>query len=210
MKHAFPMLVALTLVTGYIDALSFVAYDHVFTANMSGNTVLLGITLVQLWHPLGLTGGPAGHLVAIASFALGAAGAVLFLRKAELTARVVASVVGAEACLATLAFLARHAGYTSVVMLAAAAGAQSVLAVKAGVPGISTAYVTGTIVRAVSDAMNQGEPKHLRRGAATAAAWAAYGGGAALGALAFLALRERALLAAAAAFAVLAAVAARD
>jgi uncharacterized membrane protein YoaK (UPF0700 family) len=199
-RNALPLLLALTLVTGYVDALAFIGFNHVFSANMSGNTILLGITLVQLIHPLGIPEGPSGHLIAIASFAAGAAAAVLYLRKPELTRKQTAFLVGSEALLVLVGYFARHVGFESLVALAAAAGAQSVLAVKAGIPGISTTYVSGTIVHAMSDAMNLRDAHHLIKGATTAAAWAAYGAGAALGALGFWALHESALLVAAGAF----------
>src|ERR1700734_711634 len=35
-------LAALTVVSGFIDAVSFLGLGHVFTANMTGNVVLLG------------------------------------------------------------------------------------------------------------------------------------------------------------------------
>lgn len=203
MKNALPILLALTLVTGYIDALAFIGFHHVFTANMSGNTILLGITLVQLIHPLGIHEGPSGHFIAIVSFAVGAAGAVLYLRK-ELHPRQASTLIAAEAVLVLLGFWGRHVGDLSIVALAAAAGAQSVLAARSGIPGISTTYVSGTILRAVSDAMHFREPKHLLKGADTAGAWLAYGLGAAVGAAGFLWLRESALLPAAGAFVVLA------
>ncbi len=38
-------LVALTFSTGLIDALSFIALEHVFTANMTGNVVFLAFAL---------------------------------------------------------------------------------------------------------------------------------------------------------------------
>src|SRR5215210_7629086 len=38
-------LVGLTFVTGVIDAVSFLGLGHVFTANMTGNVVLLGFAL---------------------------------------------------------------------------------------------------------------------------------------------------------------------
>src|SRR5580700_4448470 len=40
-----PLLVALTLVTGLVDAFSYLALGHVFVANMTGNIVLLGFAL---------------------------------------------------------------------------------------------------------------------------------------------------------------------
>ena len=62
-----PLLVAMTLVTGLVDAFSYLLLGHVFVANMTGNVVLLGFALV---------GAPgfsiAASLAAIVSFALGA------------------------------------------------------------------------------------------------------------------------------------------
>ena len=39
------ILLAMTAVTGVVDAVSFLAMGHVFTANMTGNIVLLGFAL---------------------------------------------------------------------------------------------------------------------------------------------------------------------
>ena len=42
-RHRLPLaLLTLTGVTGVIDAVSFLGPGHVFTANMTGNVVLLG------------------------------------------------------------------------------------------------------------------------------------------------------------------------
>ena len=41
-----PMLVTMTLVTGLVDAFSYLVLGHVFVANMTGNVVLLGFALV--------------------------------------------------------------------------------------------------------------------------------------------------------------------
>src|ERR1700760_4313445 len=38
-------LIALTFTTGIIDAVSFISLGHVFTANMTGNIVLLGFAV---------------------------------------------------------------------------------------------------------------------------------------------------------------------
>src|SRR2546430_13335257 len=37
-----PLLLGLTVVTGLVDAVSYLALGHVFTANMTGNVVFLG------------------------------------------------------------------------------------------------------------------------------------------------------------------------
>src|SRR5437870_3704538 len=40
-----PVLLAMTAVTGLVDAVSYLALGHVFTANMTGNVVLLGFAV---------------------------------------------------------------------------------------------------------------------------------------------------------------------
>src|SRR5579884_811830 len=41
------MLVLLAVASGGVDAVSYLALGHVFTANMTGNTVLLGVAIGQ-------------------------------------------------------------------------------------------------------------------------------------------------------------------
>lgn len=62
-----PMMVALTLVTGVVDAVSYLKLGHVFVANMTGNVVFLGFALA------GASGlSTTSSLIAIGSFLLGA------------------------------------------------------------------------------------------------------------------------------------------
>jgi uncharacterized membrane protein YoaK (UPF0700 family) len=62
-----PLLVSMTLVTGLVDAFSYLVLGHVFVANMTGNVVLLGFALV---------GAPgfsiAASVSAVAAFGVGA------------------------------------------------------------------------------------------------------------------------------------------
>jgi uncharacterized membrane protein YoaK (UPF0700 family) len=45
------MLVLLSAAAGCVDAVSYLGLGHIFTANMTGNTVLLGLSLGQAdWH----------------------------------------------------------------------------------------------------------------------------------------------------------------
>jgi len=61
------LLLALTVVTGMVDAVSFLAFGRVFVANMTGNVVFLGFALG------GVTDfSIAASLVAIATFLVGA------------------------------------------------------------------------------------------------------------------------------------------
>jgi hypothetical protein len=62
-----PLLLSMTLVTGLVDAFSYLVLGHVFVANMTGNVVFLGFALA------GVPGfSVLASLAAVASFALGA------------------------------------------------------------------------------------------------------------------------------------------
>ncbi len=61
-----PLLVSLTVVTGLVDAFSYLTLGHVFVANMTGNVVFLAFALA------GATGFSAtASALALGSFALG-------------------------------------------------------------------------------------------------------------------------------------------
>src|SRR5277367_1311263 len=64
-----PLLVALTFVTGLVDAASYLKLGHVFVANMTGNVAFLGLALAGAG---GLSA--TASLVALGSFLLGALG----------------------------------------------------------------------------------------------------------------------------------------
>jgi uncharacterized membrane protein YoaK (UPF0700 family) len=64
-----PLLVALTLVTGLVDATSYLKLGHVFVANMTGNVVFLGFGIagaggISIW----------ASLTALGSFLVGGVG----------------------------------------------------------------------------------------------------------------------------------------
>ena len=61
-------MLALAFAAGYIDAVSYLGLSRVFTANMTGNTVLLGIALAQLDGDAAARSG-----LALAGFLAGAA-----------------------------------------------------------------------------------------------------------------------------------------
>src|SRR6266545_2355238 len=62
-----PLLLALTIVTGLVDAFSYLVLGHVFVANMTGNVVFLGFALA------GATGfSIPASLAALGAFSLGA------------------------------------------------------------------------------------------------------------------------------------------
>jgi uncharacterized membrane protein YoaK (UPF0700 family) len=72
------LMLALTFATGIIDAVGYLGLDRVFTGNMTGNVVILGMAL------LGADELPVlGPLVALAGFVAGAAGGGRVLKGAD-------------------------------------------------------------------------------------------------------------------------------
>src|ERR1700691_3991642 len=62
-----PLLLAMTIVTGLVDAFSYLVLGHVFVANMTGNVVFLGFAVA------GTPGFSIGaSAAAVASFCFGA------------------------------------------------------------------------------------------------------------------------------------------
>ncbi len=146
-SHATNLL--LTWAAGMLDGLSYVR-AHVFTANMTGNLVLLGIHLVQRDFP------DAGRsLLALFAFAAGCFVAGLLILKREDQGRPVMPI-GFSAELVFLVIFAglfqldRTAGgyllQGALIFTAAAALAvQSVVVRRLNVSGVVTTFITGTI-----------------------------------------------------------------
>jgi uncharacterized membrane protein YoaK (UPF0700 family) len=181
------LIVALAMVSGSADAISFVSLGHVFTSVMTGNLILAGV---------GIATGD-GTLFLHAALALGAfaAGALVGARLAGLPTehdppwpRRVSVALGAEVVL-LVAFtvvweLGRgHPGTSSravlLGLLAAALGLQSAAILRLGVAGLSTTYLTGTLTTAIQ-ALAHGAA--WRANARSLAILAAALGGAAAGA----------------------------
>ena len=145
-----PLLLAMTLVTGLVDAFSYLLLGHVFVANMTGNVVLLGFALV---------GAPgfsiAASLAALASFALGAViggrvGSLLGENRARLVstaASIQAVFIATAVVLAALSRTPIPAGfrYSLIVVLAITMGIQNAAARKLAVSDLTTTVLTMTI-----------------------------------------------------------------
>ncbi|HTU68931.1 MAG TPA: YoaK family protein [Candidatus Baltobacteraceae bacterium] len=149
-----PLLFGLTLVSGLIDAVSFLKLGHVFVANMTGNVVLLGFAI----------GGAkdisiAGSLVAIAAFMCGAlVGGRLSRRVGESGAHLlsVTTVVKivlmlAAALSASLFAIAGPSGYAITAILAISMGLQNAAVRSLKVPDMTTTVVTTTITGIAAD-----------------------------------------------------------
>ncbi|HKE37395.1 MAG TPA: YoaK family protein [Candidatus Baltobacteraceae bacterium] len=192
------LLVGLTLSAGYMDAVAFFGLG-VFTANMTGNTVLLGGAIAaRMLGDVRLPGG-IGIVVPLLSIAGFVAGALVAstavrsetqrppLRSAALLAFVVALFVAA----AVLYRLPHPLMAAAVALLSVAMGVQSVVAVRAGVPGVSTTFVTGTLLSAVMYLEGANQP-HPAAGRANAGIWACYLLGAVAGTVALYRLGSNA------------------
>lgn len=152
-----PLLVTLTLVTGVVDATSYLRLGHVFVANMTGNVVFLGFALAGA---RGLSA--AASLIALAAFLLGAlvggriAAACASHRGRMLRAAssVQLALMAAALVLAVLAAtpLDRAVRYVLIAALAVAMGVQNATAQQLAVPDLTTTVLTKTLTGLASEA----------------------------------------------------------
>ena len=181
-------LIGLTVVSGLVDAVSYLGLGHVFTANMTGNVVLLGFSAA------GASGfSAAACLTSLGSFLLGAAGAgraarVLTSRRQLLVIAMTIEAV-ATAAAAALAFGAAHVSqgwprYTIIAVLAFGMGVRNSTIRRIAVPDLTTTVLTMTLTGLAADSTLAGgaNPRASRRIAAVLAMVA----GAFAGASAFL------------------------
>ncbi len=150
------LLVAMTLVTGLVDAFSYLVLGHVFVANMTGNVVFLGFSL----------GGAAGFsitasLLALVCFILGSFGGG-FLgtqlghhrgRLLSVAAAVQTLLLAVAAILVTLSGNPVRAEYQYglIIVLGLAMGLQNASARTLAVPDLTTTVLTLTIVGMAAD-----------------------------------------------------------
>jgi uncharacterized membrane protein YoaK (UPF0700 family) len=147
-------LLGLTVVTGVVDAVSFLGLGHIFTANMTGNVVFLGFAL----------GGGTGVSVARSLTALGAfaCGGICGGRintcdltppRSLLTAMCVESLLLllAVACTAAPEFNASSVAYVAIVFTALAMGLRNAVVRKLGVPDLTTTVLTMTLTGLAAD-----------------------------------------------------------
>ena len=170
-----PLMLAMTLVTGLVDAFSYLVLGHVFVANMTGNVVLLGFALV---------GAPgfsiSASLTALASFFAGAtAGGRLGSKLPDHRGRLLSTAATIQAVfLATAVAFGFLSGvpvaggyrYGFIAVLGIAMGIQNAAARKLAVPDLTTTVLTLTITGVAADNALVGGPgsKAGRRLIATA------------------------------------------
>jgi uncharacterized membrane protein YoaK (UPF0700 family) len=137
---------------GYLDAVGYLTLG-IFTANMTGNTVLLGIAIGQGRWPAMVR-----VLVALAAFIAGAGVGALLFRERQRIGR----VLGVEAACLLAGLTVGWGGlpesrgaFPLIALLSAAMGAQSAAVRRVGEQRISTTYVTGTLTSLAADTVSQ-------------------------------------------------------
>jgi uncharacterized membrane protein YoaK (UPF0700 family) len=171
-----PLMIALTFLTGVVDAASYLEFGHVFVANMTGNLVFLGFALAGAAVLSAIT-----SLVALGSFLVGAlVSGYLSARHAEHRGRLLraASITQFTLILAALIValavgepLSSGTRYALLVPLALAMGVQNAAAQRLAVPELTTTVLTRTLTGLASEAGFIGGPgsKFGRRAIAVAA-----------------------------------------
>jgi uncharacterized membrane protein YoaK (UPF0700 family) len=165
------LLVALTVATGAVDALSWLVLDKVFSAFMTGNFVFLGLRI-------GGAGGPSVPrvLAAVAAFGAGALLAAWIVAPAEKShvmwpSRVTAAL--GAACAVQAAFLAMWIGVDAhpssgagdglIALSALAMGMQTTAVFSLGVRAVFTTAVTATWAVLMGDMSGWSESSGERR-----------------------------------------------
>jgi uncharacterized membrane protein YoaK (UPF0700 family) len=181
------LMLALTFTTGIVDAVGYLGLDRVFTGNMTGNVVILGMALV------GGTGLPVlGPVVALAAFMVGAAvgGRVLrsdahgwTSRHTWLFAGVGLVLLAAAAATFGTGVPGRSLQYAITAALGLARGCQAATARPIDVKDVTTVVVTSTLTGLASDSVlgrGEGQPWRRRAGAIVLIALGAFTGAALL------------------------------
>jgi uncharacterized membrane protein YoaK (UPF0700 family) len=156
-------------IAGFVDAVGYVDLGGVFAANMTGNTVLLAMSVAQ-----GQWANTLVYVITLTSFSAGVAVAYL------LEAKHLRVPLLIEALLIMGVALVAPGKTAALVMLAGAMGLQAASMTRFGTVTISTVVVTSVIVRIVEGGVSRKKPPDIALTMPVlAAAWSAYAIGAA-------------------------------
>jgi len=166
------LLYLFTAVTGLVDAVSYIGLGHVFTANMTGNVVLLGFGFAGtpgLSVPRSLASLAAFFLGAIIGGRIAAALAPISGRRWTTAAFGTEAILLLGATLASMHYRPSSADstllYTLIVLTALAMGVRSATVRKIGVQDLTTTVLTQTITGLAADSSLAGgsNPRWQRR-----------------------------------------------
>jgi uncharacterized membrane protein YoaK (UPF0700 family) len=151
-----PVLISMTLVTGLVDAFSYLVLGHVFVANMTGNVVFLGFALA---------GAPGFSITASVTATLAfAAGALIGGRvgawHSDHRGRLHSFAAAIQAVFLAIAVILAAVGdpgttpayrYGLIVVLGVSMGIQNASARKLAIPDLTTTVLTLTITGIAAD-----------------------------------------------------------
>jgi len=159
-RQLIAVLQALTVLSGLVDAVCFLGLGRVFTANMTGNVVVLGFAAA---------GAPGfsvvGGLISLSVFLVGAGtGGALSRRvspRSRLLRLAIWSEVGFVGGAAVVAFLTSTAAgtwgrYLVIAILAFAMGIRNSVIRRLGVPDLSTTVLTSILTNLAADSFLAG------------------------------------------------------
>jgi uncharacterized membrane protein YoaK (UPF0700 family) len=172
LRHPLPRaLLVLTFTTGIVDAVSYLGLGRVFTANMTGNVVLLGFGIA------GSGGLPiAAPFASLGAFLVGTLAGGNVVRRVEerrilpVALSIEVAVLAVATVIAGVTTITPGTGsaYLVIVLLAFAMGVRSACVRRLGVPDLSTVVLTMTMVGLAGDSPLAGGSGlgTLRRGGA--------------------------------------------
>jgi uncharacterized membrane protein YoaK (UPF0700 family) len=160
-----------TWAAGSVDAITYLT-AHVFTANMTGNAVLLGISVGQ-----GKGAAAVSSLVALLAFVGGVVLGALVVGEGDAASasadvrravwfETFLLVIFAVVCLA-LSLPSRVTVILLIISSGLAMGVQSAAVRRLKLPGIATTYITGTITSLFSGLVHHWRPAPADEGEAT-------------------------------------------
>jgi len=152
------ILVLLAAVAGSIDVISYFQF-HTFTANMTGNTILLGLSIGE-----GKLASSMHSMTALLAFIGGAfiGAAIVEKRDRGWSSNITRSIAVESIIIAAFSALSfYHAPsvsnfilYISIILSAAAMGMQSAAIRHLKIPGVVTTFITGTVTSIAMSAVS--------------------------------------------------------
>jgi len=168
-KFRLMLMMALTLVTGVVDAVGYLGLDRVFTGNMTGNVVILAMALAGAANLPTL-----GPLVALGAFLLGAAVAGFTLQSSPKGWNRRVTLLLTAGCIAltgtaAISLIVEDVGHQSIRVIVAALiamhmGSQALIARHLGVRDMTTVVITSTMTSLAGESLvGKQRPRLLNR-----------------------------------------------
>ncbi len=168
-RRLLATLIVLTMVSGLVDAVSYLGLGHVFTANMTGNVVLLGFAAA------GASGFSApACLTSLGAFLAGAAAAGRIGRRLSSRRTLLAVAMTTEALATGVAAVIAAAAsgvssgwprFTIIAVLAFGMGVRNSTIRRLSVPDLTTTVLTMTLTGLAADsALGGGDGSRRRAG----------------------------------------------